>query len=116
MAPRFAHFGAPNTGFLCRKVLRSLSGPVFGVVWVNHWADPETGEAKRSKGVEFWLMRDDMIARWDASFNAWTVNRGEQAMANAPPPCQPPKKPRKTAIREKIPLHRSDQLVKLREC
>jgi len=77
MAPRFAYFGAPNTGFLCRKVLRSLSGPVFGVVWVNHRADPETGEAKRSKGVEFWLMRDDMIARWDASFNAWTVNRGE---------------------------------------
>jgi hypothetical protein len=75
MASRFDYFARPGTGFLCRKVLRSLNGPVFGVVWVNHWSDPETGQPKRSKGVEFWEMRDGLIARWDASINAWAITQ-----------------------------------------
>jgi hypothetical protein len=73
MAPRFEYFGRSGTGFLCRKVLRSLNGPLFGVIWINHWADPETGAPRRSKGVEFWMMRGGRIARWDASFNAWAI-------------------------------------------
>jgi len=73
MAPRFARFSAPGTSYVCRKALRSLNGNVFGVIWINHWIDPETRKAMRSKGVEFWNMRDGRIARWDASIVAWPV-------------------------------------------
>jgi hypothetical protein len=73
MKPRFDRFSAPGTHYLCRKVLRSLCGPVFGVIWINHWIDPETQKTMRSKGLEYWVMRDGRIARWDASITAWPV-------------------------------------------
>ncbi|MCX7364790.1 MAG: nuclear transport factor 2 family protein [Alphaproteobacteria bacterium] len=71
MAPRFARFTAPGTRYLCRKALRSLTGNTFGVIWINHWIDPETHKTMRSKGVEFWSMRAGRIARWDAAIVAW---------------------------------------------
>lgn len=73
MAPRFAYFGRPGANYLCRKVLRALNGPLFGVVWVNHWREPDTGREMRSKGVEYWLMDSGRITRWDASFTAWPI-------------------------------------------
>jgi hypothetical protein len=73
MAPRFARFSAPGTQYLCRKVLRSLAGSIFGVIWLNHWIDTETRKPMRSKGVEFWIMRKGRIARWDASITAWPI-------------------------------------------
>ncbi len=73
MAPRFAHFARPGSGFLCRKQLRALNGNLFGVVWVNHWRDPESGHEMRSKGLEYWMMDDSRITRWDAAFNAWAI-------------------------------------------
>lgn len=73
MVPRFTRFSAPGAQYLCRKVLRSLTGNVFGVIWINHWIDAETRKAMRSKGVEFWIMRDGRIARWDAAIAAWPI-------------------------------------------
>lgn len=73
MAPRFARFSAPGTRYLCRKALRSLTGNIFGVIWINHWIDPDTRKTMRSKGIEFWMMRDGRIARWDASIVAWPI-------------------------------------------
>ena len=73
MAPRFAGFERPEVRFLCRKVLRSLTGNVFGVIWVNHWIDAKTQKPMRSKGLEFWNMRDGRIARWDAALWAWRM-------------------------------------------
>jgi hypothetical protein len=65
------HFSPDRAGFVCRKQLRAISGDVLGVVWCNSWTDRRTGRAMRSKGVEFWRMRGDRIARWDAAAVAW---------------------------------------------
>jgi hypothetical protein len=73
MMPLFAGYGRPEVRFLCRKVLRSLTGNVFGVIWVNHWIDAKTRKAMRSKGLEYWIMRDGRIARWDAAVWAWRL-------------------------------------------
>ncbi|HYD95210.1 MAG TPA: nuclear transport factor 2 family protein [Noviherbaspirillum sp.] len=68
MASLFAPIPA---SFICRKTLRAISGDVLGVEWVSHWTDPETGKAMKSRGSEFWVMRDDRIARWDAVTAMW---------------------------------------------
>lgn len=73
MIQRFTYLGRPGANYLCRKVLRTLNGNVFGVVWVNHWQDPDTGREMRSKGLEYWTMDDGRIARWDASVAAWPI-------------------------------------------
>ena len=73
MGPRFAHFGRPGTSYVCRKVLRSLTGNIFGVIWISDWREPDTGQQMRSKGVEFWVMDAGRIARWDAGFAAWPI-------------------------------------------
>ena len=57
--------------FTCRKTLRSLSGNVIGVTWISEWTDAATGERKKGRGFEFWIMEGERIARWDAGFNAW---------------------------------------------
>jgi nuclear transport factor 2 (NTF2) superfamily protein len=59
--------------FVCQKTLRSLNGNVFGVIWVNNWSDADTGKTYRSKGVEFWVMENSKIKRWDASLVRWEV-------------------------------------------
>ncbi len=73
IGPRMARFSAPGTQYLCRKVLRSLMGNVFGVIWINHWLDPDTRKPMRSKGLEYWVMRKGLIERWDASITAWPI-------------------------------------------
>lgn len=64
-------FSADRRQFRCDKQLRSISGRVIGVVWSNHWIDRVSGRPMRSKGVEFWVMDGERIARWDAAQNAW---------------------------------------------
>lgn len=60
--------------FTCDKSLRSLSGNVFGVIWTNTWTEIETSKKMAGKGVEFWVMEDELVARWDASFTAWAID------------------------------------------
>jgi hypothetical protein len=59
--------------FVCRKTLRSLNANVIGVTWTSEWVDADSGKKKAGRGFEFWIMRADQIARWDAAFNAWDV-------------------------------------------
>ena len=56
--------------FVCRKTLRCLSGNVIGGIWDATWTDSKSGKHKSGRGFEFWHMRGDQIARWDASFTA----------------------------------------------
>jgi ketosteroid isomerase-like protein len=64
-------FSADRENFRCQKVLRSLNGDTFGVVWINCWTDRQSGKSMLSKGVEFWQMRVGRIARWDGAAAAW---------------------------------------------
>ncbi len=56
--------------FVCHKTLRCLSGNVIGGTWDATWTDSKSGKRKSGRGFEFWMMRGDQIARWDASFTA----------------------------------------------
>jgi len=57
--------------FVCRKTLRTVNGNVIGVTWTSEWMDAGSGKRKAGRGFEFWIMRGDRIARWDAGFNSW---------------------------------------------
>ena len=61
--------------FVCRKALRTLSGNVIGVTWTSEWIDANSGKQKAGRGLEFWIMRGELIARWDAAVNSWDVPR-----------------------------------------
>ena len=65
MSARFEKF---SDGYLCEKTLRAISGNVLGVAWLSSWKDGETGETVQGHGSEFWIMRGEQIARWDATF------------------------------------------------
>ncbi len=64
-------FSSGKKDFTCNKRLRSISGNVLGVVWINEWTDAGTGKRMNSKGVEFWTMSGERIARWDAATAVW---------------------------------------------
>jgi hypothetical protein len=64
-------FSGSMEGFVCHKTLRSISGSVLGVVWISEWIDPQSTKRVYQKGVEFWEMRGDRIARWDAATTTW---------------------------------------------
>jgi ketosteroid isomerase-like protein len=66
-----AFMTADREQFVCEKRLRSISGNVLGVIWINRWLERKTGKRKITKGVEFWTMRGNQIARWDASSTTW---------------------------------------------
>ena len=57
--------------FVCTKSLRSLNGNVIGGTWNATWIDGKSKQKKAGRGFEFWIMRGNQIARWDAAFNAW---------------------------------------------
>ena len=59
--------------FVCQKSLRTLNGNVIGGTWTAAWTDADSGKKKAGRGFEFWIMRDQKIARWDAAFNSWSV-------------------------------------------
>ncbi len=51
------------------KRLRALSGDMLTNVWEGTWQDTETGRAMIGFGVEVWVMRDGLVAVWEAAFN-----------------------------------------------
>jgi len=59
--------------FVCEKTLRSLNNNVIGGTWAATWIDADSGKRKAGRGFDFWIMRGQRIARWDAAFNAWSV-------------------------------------------
>jgi len=60
--PRFSH------SYKCVKTLRSINGNVLGVTWHSTWEDPVTKKPMQGRGTEFWVMRGDLVAQWDATF------------------------------------------------
>lgn len=51
------------------KRLRALSGDMMTNVWEGTWQDTATGRAMRGYGVEVWVLRDGLVAVWEAAFN-----------------------------------------------
>ena len=73
---------APNLhDFVCRKSLRCLSGNVIGGTWTAEWNDPKSQTKMAGRGFEFWIMRGEQIARWDAAFNSWAIGECRQRVA-----------------------------------
>jgi len=56
-------------GYRLAKQLRALSGDSISNTWSGEWQDAETGVRMRGFGVEVWVMRDGMVAVWEAAFN-----------------------------------------------
>ncbi|WP_206420115.1 nuclear transport factor 2 family protein [Minwuia thermotolerans] len=63
-----AMMSAKMKNFFCRKELRTINGNVLGVQWENDWVDADSGKRKTGRGLEFWILRGERIARWDAVF------------------------------------------------
>jgi uncharacterized protein len=55
------------------KRLRALDGDVIGNAWDGTWTDAQTGTKMRGFGTEFWTMRGEQIAVWEATFNVGEV-------------------------------------------
>lgn len=70
-ASRLRGFAAFGDDFVCTKSLRTISGNVLGVTWESRWMQRKSGEPTSARGVEFWIMRDGKIARWDRAQVAW---------------------------------------------
>lgn len=64
----------PRKDFNCTKQLRTINGNVLGVTWLSQWSDPETGGRHERRGVEFWIMRGEQIARWDCSTTTYPID------------------------------------------
>jgi nuclear transport factor 2 (NTF2) superfamily protein len=62
---------ARTRGYKLKKTLRTLTDDVVGNSWEASWEDAQTGKSMLGFGLEFWIVRDGRIARWDATFNAW---------------------------------------------
>ena len=69
MRARFAR----QRDYRLTKRLRALDGDVIGNVWDGTWTDAQTGRKMQGFGTEFWTMRDDKIAMWEATFNVGEV-------------------------------------------
>ncbi|MHB8576878.1 MAG: nuclear transport factor 2 family protein [Dehalococcoidia bacterium] len=61
------------------KQLRMAQGEMIGNVWEGSWDDAESGRRVVGRGVEFWTMRGEQIARWEAAFNV--LEEGADAAA-----------------------------------
>lgn len=55
------------------KRLRALDGDVIGNAWDGTWTDAQTGKKMHGFGTEFWTMRGEQIAVWEATFNVGEV-------------------------------------------
>lgn len=62
---------ARQKNYRLEKHLRVVMGNVIGNDWDGRWEDATTGKKMRGRGMEFWEMRGDQIAVWDAVFNVW---------------------------------------------
>jgi nuclear transport factor 2 (NTF2) superfamily protein len=63
-----ARLGRYPDSYKCEKTLRAISGNILGVEFVSTWIDKESGKPMIGRGSEFWIMRGEQIARWDATF------------------------------------------------
>ena len=62
---------ARQQGYRLAKTLLALDGNRLANSWEGTWTDKESNKSMAGFGVEVWVMRDGMIARWDASFSVW---------------------------------------------
>jgi nuclear transport factor 2 (NTF2) superfamily protein len=62
---------ARQRGYRLQKRLRMVMGDLIGNEWHAEWEDARTGRRMRGRGMEFWRMRGQQIAEWDAVFNVW---------------------------------------------
>jgi nuclear transport factor 2 (NTF2) superfamily protein len=58
-----------------RKELRALMDDTIANYWEGEWQDRVTGAGMAGRGVEIWVMRDGMIAVWEAAFNINEVGK-----------------------------------------
>ena len=69
---RFLHARFARTqGYRLKKTLHCLMGDTLANTWDASWQDAQTGKPMLGRGTEIWIVRDDRIARWDATFNVW---------------------------------------------
>jgi hypothetical protein len=60
---------AERVGFTCEMTLRTMNGNVLGVQWASTWNDAPTGKNIRTRGLGFWIMRGEQVARCDGAVN-----------------------------------------------
>jgi nuclear transport factor 2 (NTF2) superfamily protein len=58
-------------GYRLTKTFRALNDDVIANEWTGQWTDAVTGRRMRGYGAEFWTIRGELIAVWDAAFNVW---------------------------------------------
>ena len=57
-------------GYRLKKELRAFAGDTLANYWQGEWRDRDSGKRMQGRGVEIWIMRDGLIAVWEAAFNA----------------------------------------------
>ncbi|HEY2133629.1 MAG TPA: nuclear transport factor 2 family protein [Acetobacteraceae bacterium] len=62
---------ARTRGYRLTKTLHCLMGDVLANTWDASWDDARTGKPMLGRGTEIWVVRDNRIAVWDATFNVW---------------------------------------------
>jgi uncharacterized protein len=67
---------ARQRGYRLEKHLRMVQGSMIGNEWHASWTDARSGKPMRGRGMEFWEMRGEQIAVWDAVFNVWEEGGG----------------------------------------
>lgn len=63
-------------GYRLTKTLKMVNGDTIGGVWTSSWTDAKTGKKMRGRGAEFWTMRGDKCAVWEAALSAWEEDGG----------------------------------------
>lgn len=71
---------ARQNNYRLKKENLALQGNRLANAWIGTWEDSVTGKKMEGHGVEVWVMRDGMIAEWDAAFNVWEAG-GERRSA-----------------------------------
>ncbi|MBW7974819.1 nuclear transport factor 2 family protein [Bradyrhizobium sp. BR 10289] len=62
---------ARQKNYRLQKQLRAVSGNVIVCYWDAEWEDGCDGLPMEGRGIEILTMRDDAIAKWEATFNVW---------------------------------------------
>jgi len=71
---KFLEARQPRMDLVVEKQLRTLNGNVLGVTWNSRWIDPNDGSKHERRGVEFWILRDRQIARWDCATATYPID------------------------------------------
>ncbi len=62
---------ARTTGYRLTKTLHVVMDDRLANTWNATWTDAQTGKPMQGRGTEIWIVRDNRIALWDATFNVW---------------------------------------------